>query len=125
MNKKVSHLEEIGNKNSFKVPTGYFEELTDKIMSQLPEKVEEPKVVTLWQRVQPWVYMAAMFAGIALMMRIFVGSPQQTISGLNLTSSVEIEEFYQYYEDQLASNIYGDSFFWDDEYDLESLESVE
>jgi hypothetical protein len=113
MTKKVNRLEEIGNKNSFKVPEGYFDGLTDKIMSQLPEKVQEQKVVSLWERVQPFLYLAAMFAGIWLMLNLFVNSPQK-MGGLNLTSSADIEEFYQYYEDQLVNNMYSESFYFDD-----------
>ena len=121
MAKRINHLEEIGNKNSFKAPEGYFEGLTAKIMSQLPEKAQEQKTISLWERVQPWVYMAAMFAGISLMVNLFVSSPQKTVEGLNLTSSVDIEEFYQYYEDQLVSNMYYESFYFD-EHEMDGLD---
>ena len=48
-------------------------------MEKLPEKepllpMPEP---TLWQRVKPWLYMTAMFCGIMLSVRIFVGEPQK------------------------------------------------
>jgi len=33
--------------------------------------------ITLWQRVKPWIYMAAMFCGIMLSVRVFVGEPQK------------------------------------------------
>lgn len=116
MAKKIKHLEEIGTNNPFKVPEGYFEGLTNQIMEQLPEKYEqEIAPVSLWQRVKPWVYMAAMFAGIALMIKTFVGSPDSN-KGLNLTSSVDIEEFYSYYEDQFASIAYHESLYLDELY---------
>jgi hypothetical protein len=115
MNKKVNPLEEIGNKNPFKVPEGYFESLSGHIVSQLPERMDEsPRPITLWQRVQPWMYMAAMFCGIALMINLFTRIPSQEDSaGLNLTSSADIEDFYQYYEEQLASDIYNDAMYVD------------
>jgi hypothetical protein len=59
---------------------------------------------------QPWVYMAAMFAGIALMVKIFVPSPPT----LDLTSTAEIEEFYQYYEEQFANNVYHETLYLDE-----------
>jgi hypothetical protein len=112
MNEKIKQWDKLGDKNPFKVPEGYFEGLTAQIMSRLPKKTnEETKVVSLWERTKPWLYMAAMFAGIALMMKIFVPSSPE---GLNLTSVTEVEEFYQYYEDQLAGNIYHETIYLDE-----------
>lgn len=113
MSKNVNKLDEIKKDNPFRVPENYFDNLTQNIMSNLPERVsEEQETITLWKRMQPWVYMAAMFAGIALMIKIFVGSPDVSKNaGLNLTSSAEIEEFYQYYEEQLANSYYHESLF--------------
>lgn len=120
MSKKTIHLDEIGNKNPFKVPEGYFEGLTDQIMSQLPEKVqEETVVVSLWDRVKPWVYMAAMFGGIALMIKVFVGTPQKEPLSLELSSSVEIEDFYNYYEEQALKNMYSGTYYAGFDYDFE------
>lgn len=70
-------LRKIGTKNPFTVPEGYFESFPQELMEKLPEKepllsVSEP---TLWQRVKPWIYMTAMFCGIMLSVRIFVGEP--------------------------------------------------
>lgn len=72
-------LRKIGTKNPFTVPEGYFESFPQELMEKLPEKepllsVSEP---TLWQRVKPWIYMTAMFCGIMLSVRIFVGEPKQ------------------------------------------------
>lgn len=55
------------------VPEGYFDGLTAQIMSRLPEQpaVVQPKRRTPWQIIRPYVYMAAMFAGIWLMMNMF------------------------------------------------------
>ncbi|MDR2804519.1 MAG: hypothetical protein LBB85_02600 [Dysgonamonadaceae bacterium] len=113
MSNKVNPLKEIGNKNPFQVPEGYFERLSDRILSQLPERiVESPQPPSLWQRVQPWVYMAAMFCGIALMVNLFTRTPHQPdASGLNLTSSADIEAFYQYYEEQLTNNVYNEAIY--------------
>ena len=79
MGKEENILKKVGTKNPFSVPDHYFEDFTQELMSKLPEKepmlpVAEP---TLWQRVKPWLYMTAMFCGIMLSVRIFVGPTHQ------------------------------------------------
>ena len=79
MGKEDNILRKVGTKNPFQVPDQYFEDFTQELMSKLPEKepisiVPEP---TLWERVKPWVYMTAMFCGIMLSVRIFVGEPKK------------------------------------------------
>ncbi|MDR0540590.1 MAG: hypothetical protein LBH19_00070 [Dysgonamonadaceae bacterium] len=115
MSTKTNPMEEIGNKSPFKVPEGYFEGLSDRILSQLPERtVESPPQITVWQRAQPWIYMAAMFCGISLMVNLLTRTPRlPDVSGLNLTSSADIEEFYQYYEEQLTNTMYNDAIYVD------------
>lgn len=65
-------LKKLGKENSFKVPDGYFENLTSEVMNKLPEKKvafkEEP--VSTWTRLKPLLYMAAMFVGAALIIRV-------------------------------------------------------
>lgn len=65
-------LKKVGTKNPFKVPDNYFENFNKNIMEKLPEKNVTPeKEITLWDKVKPWIYMAAMFAGIMLMFKTF------------------------------------------------------
>lgn len=63
---------ELGMKNPFRVPEGYFEGFTSDLMSRLPEKEKSDvfRAPTLWEKVRPWVYMAAMFVGAALIIRV-------------------------------------------------------
>ena len=79
MNPEEKILQKIGKKNPFTVPENYFEDFTQELMDKLPAKeaVLQTEAPTLWQRVKPWLYMAAMFCGIMLSVRIFVGNPQQ------------------------------------------------
>ena len=79
MNPEEKILQKIGKKNPFTVPENYFENFTQELMDKLPAKeaVFQTEAPTLWQRVKPWLYMAAMFCGIMLSVRIFVGNPQQ------------------------------------------------
>ncbi len=55
------------------VPEGYFDDFARRIMAQIPEEVcaKEEAKRTVWQKIRPYVYMAAMFAGVYLMMNIF------------------------------------------------------
>lgn len=73
MKEEDSILRKVGTGNSFKVPEGYFENLTSEVMNQLPEReksIFERREPTLWERVKPWTYMAAMFIGAALIIRV-------------------------------------------------------
>ena len=79
MGKEDNILRKAGTSNPFRVPDHYFEDFTQELMSKLPEKESMPLMPepTLWQRVKPWIYMTAMFCGIMLSVRIFVGEPQK------------------------------------------------
>jgi hypothetical protein len=121
MDKKRILLKNIAKVNPFKTPEGYFEDFTNGIMSQLPDIVREDSIKpNLWYRMRPWIYMAAMFTGLALMIRLFVGSPtslgvkKYASEGLNLTSLSDIEDFYLYYEEGLAQLACDDVFYLTD-----------
>ena len=79
MGKEDNILRKVGTGNPFRVPEHYFDNFTEELMGKLPEKEPLPFSTepTLWERVKPWVYMAAMFCGIMLSVRIFVGEPQK------------------------------------------------
>lgn len=72
MKEETNILNKIGKEPGFKVPQGYFDNFKKEMMSKLPEKEikAEPKTTT-WLHLRPFVYMAAMFAGVWLMMQIF------------------------------------------------------
>lgn len=65
-------LKKIGTENPFRVPEGYFEGFTSDLMSRLPEKEKTDvyREPTTWEKVRPWLYMAAMFVGAALIIRV-------------------------------------------------------
>ena len=79
MGKEDNILRKAGTSNPFRVPDHYFEDFTQELMNKLPEKEPMPLMSepTLWQRVKPWIYMTAMFCGIMLSVRVFVGEPQK------------------------------------------------
>jgi len=71
-------LDELKGKNPFKLPDGYFEGLTGQIMAQIPEtSPKETKVVSLYVRMRPWLYLAAVFAGLLIVLRVFMSPVSQ------------------------------------------------
>ena len=85
-------LKKLGKENSFKVPDGYFENLTSEVMNKLPEKEkvafkEEP--VSTWTRLKPLLYMAAMFVGAALIIRV-ASSDRKSVADIDVAAT-EIE----------------------------------
>lgn len=66
-------IDRFGRKGPWSVPEGYFDTARNEVMSKLPEYPANNKPVELskWQRMKPYVYLAAMFAGIWCMMKIF------------------------------------------------------
>ena len=74
MIEKNDILSTIGKDSGFKVPENYFSDFAEKMAKSLPDQEIQPiPQPTRWQRVRPFVYMAAMFAGIWCMMQIFNG----------------------------------------------------
>ncbi len=87
MEKNTPKLNEIGRKHGMIVPENYFADFPEKMVEQLPyREISLAEPVTLWMRVRPWIYMAAMFAGIWLMMKMFT-----TISSVESGQSGEAE----------------------------------
>ena len=78
--------------SGFRVPDGYFESLTQQVMDRLPEAETETAQAsaeiitlaepTLWQRVRPWLYMAAMFVGAAFIIRMASPSAEEKAAAL-------------------------------------------
>lgn len=85
-------LKKIGTENPFRVPEGYFESFTSDLMSRLPEKekTDVHREPTTWEKVRPWLYMAAMFIGAALIIR--VASPGETVSNGQQQQQIAADE---------------------------------
>jgi len=113
MGTKQNKLDELKGKNPFKLPEGYFEGLTEQIMSQLPEVPrEEAPTISLLDRVRPWLYMAAVFIGLLF---LFKGITSTQISG---TDQSDDDSVYQ-------PTLLGGNMFTTSEEDLEYLEYLE
>ncbi|MBD5191570.1 MAG: hypothetical protein HDS88_01635 [Bacteroidales bacterium] len=66
-------LTDLDRRDGMTVPEGYFADFASKMAQSLPEKeIQAPAPKrSLWLKVRPYAYMAAMFAGIWLMMQMF------------------------------------------------------
>jgi hypothetical protein len=96
MKKNNDILNAVGGKTGYKVPDGYFEQFTARVIEQLPEKeLPQPEVVTTWHRIRPYLYMAAMFAGIWLMLQAFVAPIIE--ADKQMKADIEHEEDFEEY----------------------------
>lgn len=127
MEAKMSKLDEIEKRNPFTVPEDFFQNLSDEIMNCLPEKkMTVRKKVTMWKKIEPWVYMAAMFIGAFFIIQSIqnsVGNKEKnqtnSVAAIDmptnesLWSNIQIseEEFYQYIEEQLINDGYYDYMY--------------
>ena len=67
-------LKKLGKDAGFEVPEHYFADFSKNLMDSLPEvKITEETKPSRWVRIRPYVYMAAMFAGVWCMMKVFTG----------------------------------------------------
>ena len=68
-----TRLKKYGKDPGFKVPENYFEDFNKRMADMLPDVEITPVDVqpTMWQRLKPLVYMAAMFAGVWCMIQVF------------------------------------------------------
>lgn len=73
MNQEDKLKEKYGTKGAWSVPEGYFDSVFKEIGEKLPEYPRQPESANLsvWERIKPYVCLAAMFAGIWLMMKVF------------------------------------------------------
>ena len=116
-----SNLDKFEGDNPFKTPQGYMDGLNDLIMSQLPVKESKKAIqITFAQRVRPWLYLAAVFAGLGLFFKAVIGpdfiGKQNTSDSLYVQSSVsegtmsalssaEDKEYQEYIENKYANYV--------------------
>ena len=103
MKEKSDILSKIGKDAGFKVPENYFSDFAEKMASSLPEQEIKPlPEPTLWHKVRPFVYMAAMFAGVWCMMQMFhhisnVGNVSLEEPPAHIAALMEDPEISDYY----------------------------
>ncbi len=99
MEKEENTLEHLRGTNPFRVPDGYMEGLTERLVEKLPDQPKEIETtVSLMDRVRPWLYMAAVFAGLGLFFKAIVGlngSQANTADSLFVQNEVSESVWYE------------------------------
>ncbi len=124
---KNSVLDRPGHPDGMTVPDGFFEAFARDMAAKLPPNELEQQPVkalqppTRWQRMRPFVYMAAMFAGIWCMMKMF-SMMQNASADMSLdrspvlTAALSNDDFVtdyvldDYGEEQLLEDLYADGY---------------
>lgn len=132
MKQEEEILSKYGKSSGMKVPEGYFSDLQKNVMASLPPYPVQRKAPQLsrWQRVKPYVYLAAMFCGIWLMMKVFHTVTQPMSLSLDNPPEALVELLdaghdmdYQYVNYQYMPYI--PDFDLDDEEFLMSYDNIE
>ena len=104
MNYEEKEMQErFGKGNPFRVPEGYFDQLTDRVMAQLPEREQQAEQISLSDRhpksrlvaLRPWIYAAACTVAVVVMGLTFYShdvaeeQPLASTSTTNTTTNTE------------------------------------
>ena len=97
--------------NPFRTPEGYFEHFHEQFMNRLPQ-TEVPQTVTpihvsLYTRIKPWLYMAAMFVGTIFVVQALMYVQEQCILTEN---AILAEEIYTEEADHFMSSSLYDEY---------------
>lgn len=132
MRKESDILERAGRRDGMTVPEGFFESFAEEMAGRLPENPEAERPVVLrpkttWQRLRPYVYMAAMFAGIWCMLKMFTmmtpsaGVDLSIDNNKVLSSALSDEHFiYDYINDDISSREVWEEMY-EDSIDVEEV----
>lgn len=99
-------LNRLGRRDGMTVPDGYFADFAERMAAALPErpelaatKIEVPR--TRWERIRPYAYLAAMFAGVWCMLKMFtmltVSTPQPLDANPIIAEAVSNDTFVNEY----------------------------
>lgn len=131
--KKDKIVSKLPGSDGMTVPDNYFDDFASRMIASLPERPELQDVMTgnvdryrtLWQRLRPYVYMAAMFAGVWLMLKLFTlftaQSPvpfesnpivAEAFSNDSFVNDYVISDLNQWdlYDDLMSDGLYPDAF---------------
>lgn len=136
MRKESDILEKAGGKDGMTVPEGFFESFAEQMAARLPENPEAEGTVilrpkTTWQKLRPYIYMAAMFAGIWCMLKMFTmmtpaaGVDLSIDNNKVLSSALSDDRFiYDYINDDISSREVWEEMY-EDSIDVEEVISEE
>lgn len=116
MKEELDIIKKCGKGNPFTVPEGYFEDFTRNLMAELSKKEDEAAIkedlapqITLWQRIKPLLYMAAMFIGMIVCVRVVLGERPDAIAESDMsnvaTSEYDWANFEQMSDEDLAAMV--------------------
>ena len=127
-NVKENRLDRLKGKQPFRVPDGYMEGLTNRIMESLPEPpVMEAESVSLVERIRPWLYLAAVFAGMGLFFKAIIGVdsaredtlsdtllvrsevPSASLEAIESEAAQEEADYLEYIEERYANYLLRES----------------
>lgn len=134
-------LKRVARNDGMTVPPGFFEDFAARMSASLPENAEAEGTAiviprrTVWQRIRPYAYMAAMFAGVWCMFKMF---SMMSGSGVDLsiennqvlTEALSDDSFvFDHFmddinEDEIWDDMYNDSITVDDFLPAEELDAV-
>ena len=128
MKQEEQLINKYGKDSGMKVPEGYFHDLEQHIMASLPpyEKKKHTVDVSRWQRVKPYVYLAAMFCGIWLMMKVFHTATQPISLSLDNPPEALVEMIDGGMDRDISHYLpYTDAYDFDDEDLIMSYDNIE
>lgn len=119
-------LDKISHRSGETVPDGYFDQFKEKMKIELPERrwMDDSQILqvrrSFWQRIRPYTYLAAMFAGIWLLMNMFTlfqpARSEDTVSNQSLLAILDNEALFNEYvtsdidDYELYDNLYDSGF---------------
>ncbi len=124
-------ISKYNRQDGMKVPEGYFDDFAKRMEAALPDKtdsyvVEVPR--TTWQRIRPYAYMAAMFAGVWCMLKMFsmiIGSSTMPIdSNPIVAEALESKGFITEYVMSEVSQWDVYDHFIEEDFDAEMLDEA-
>lgn len=137
MKKNSDILIKAARRDGMTVPEGFFEDFAAKMSASLPvrpeaesatERMISPK--TVWDRIRPYVYMAAMFAGIWCMLKMFTlmnpADVDLSIEGNRIMTEALGDDNFVY--DYIIDDINDRELFeemWDDSITIDEMPPVD
>ncbi len=108
MKQEKKILDEKAPSDGMTVPEGYFADFAARMAlslekTEFEEQAHQPIAIkprTFWERIRPYAYMAAMFAGVWCMLKMFTlmtANPDQVVPSPTLSKALANETFVNEY----------------------------
>ncbi len=83
--------ERVGKRNPFRVPEGYFEQLTAQVMEQIPEEPKQPvRAKSIWLR--PVFYAAASVCALLISATVWLALPSEQPSASPMQAQTAVQQ---------------------------------